>query len=48
MVGTGNELVRAYIAQHGVSYFDKDGGLQVGGPVFRQASSWLRRRGMPA
>ena len=37
MVGTGNELVRAYIAQHGVSYFDKDGGLQVGGPVFRQA-----------
>jgi len=37
LVGNGEEIVRAYMAQNGLSLFDKDGKLQFDSPLFKEA-----------
>ncbi|GHA21874.1 ABC transporter substrate-binding protein [Devosia pacifica] len=37
VIGNGEEIVRAMMAQAGVSYFDEEGNLQFDHPVFREA-----------
>lgn len=45
MVSTPLEMIRAYTAQSGVSYFDKEGQPNIGGPVFRKAFELVKKAG---
>lgn len=45
LIGNGEEIVRAYIAQQGVSYFDADGKLQIDNPAFREALELVKTAG---
>jgi ABC-type glycerol-3-phosphate transport system substrate-binding protein len=43
MLANGEEIVRAMIAQKGVSYFDAQGNLQFDHPVFREALEMVKK-----
>ncbi|ODT47845.1 extracellular solute-binding protein [Devosia sp. 63-57] len=45
LIGNGEEIVRAYIAQKGVSYFNADGQLQLDDPAFREALELVKTAG---
>ena len=43
LVGNGEEIVRAYMAQNGLSQFDKDGKLQFDSPLFKEALELVKK-----
>ncbi|MDR3472127.1 MAG: extracellular solute-binding protein [Devosia sp.] len=43
LVGNGEEIVRAYMAQNGLSLFDKDGKLQFDNPIFKQSLELVKK-----
>ncbi|WP_160299975.1 ABC transporter substrate-binding protein [Devosia geojensis] len=45
LIGNGEEILRAMIAQTGISYFDAEGNLQFDQPVFREALERVREAG---
>lgn len=43
VIGNGEEIVRAMMAQKGVSYFDAEGNFQIDDPVFRTAFETVKK-----
>lgn len=43
VIGNGEEIVRAMMAEAGVSYFDADGKFQIDNPVFRKALETVKK-----